>query len=144
MKTGSVVLLAGVGFAIYYFAGLGVAGNDLLVVFKGFQFNNISNITITFTLQNVSNSKIIFNSLAATVYLNGDTLGNISGFQQVEIPANSQQDLPLTFNVSLLSLPSIATDLMNNLGGNYTLRVKGNFNANNIPLPLDVSEVINF
>lgn len=144
MKTGSVVLLGALAFGIYYYAGLGIAGNDLLVVFKGLQFNNISNITITLTLQNVSNSSIMFNSLAATVYLNNDTIGNLSGFQQVEVPANSQRDIPLTFNISLFTAPAVIKDMMNNLGGNYTIRVKGNFNANNLPLPLDVSQVITF
>lgn len=143
MKIGTVMLLAALGFAAFYYTGLGVAGNDLLVIFKGFSIDSINTFTITVTLQNVSNATIQLNSLAATVTIDGDTLGNVSYFgNPISVGPNSQVDIPLKLNVSFLSLPGEIKDLMNNLGGNHTIEVKGNFNANNIPLPLDVSDVI--
>lgn len=143
MKTGEALLLAAVGYGVIYYTGLGVAGNDLQVVFKGFSIDSITQFTVTLTIQNVSNATIQINSLAADVTVDTSDLGNVSYFgSPITIGANSQVDIPLKLNLSLFAVPAIVKDIMNNLGNSYKISVDGNFNANNIPLPLHLSDTI--
>ena len=129
-------------YALYYYSKLGLAGRDMQVVFKGFSIQGITNYTITLAVQNVSNSLIEVNSLAADVTVNGNSIGNLSTFQKTDIPANSEVNLNLKLNVSLLGLPSIIADIINNQQGVYTVVVDGNMNVNNIVVPLNVNDQI--
>jgi purine-nucleoside phosphorylase len=143
MKLGNIVLLGLGGYALYYYSRLALAGNDLQVVFKGFGIQSISNYTITLTVQNTSNALIVLNSLAADVQINDSDLGNVSYFgSPIQIPANSQVDVPLTLNVSLLGVPAIVTQMLNNTG-TYTINVLGTLNANGVVLPLKLSTSFN-
>lgn len=143
---GNTLLFIGLGVAAVYFFGLGQAGNDLQIIFQGVQFHNVNNIQLQFVVQNVSNTAININSMTGVVTVNDNTLGNISTFTPVSVPANSQAPVNVTLQVSLISLPGALVDLFTNSGGELDFNATGNVNIggliHNIIVPFNLDKTI--
>ena len=142
MKTGTVLLLAAGGLIAFHFLGLGVAGNTFQIVFAGVTPNNVFNYTLAFNVQNVSNTLVNLNSLAGTVFLNGQQVGSVSTFIPQGIPGNSQTPVNLTLDLSAFGLGTAVYQLVNTSGSQMNFEVKGNMNVNGMVLPFDVTQSI--
>jgi hypothetical protein len=144
MKTGTVVLLAVAGLFAYHILGLGVAGGVAQLVFQGITANGPLNFTLNFIVQNVSNTTINFNSMAGTVTINGNNVGNVSSFPAVPvpIPGNSQQPVNVNLDLSVLGLVGEIATLLQTPGTTLNFEVKGNLNANAVIIPFDVTQQI--
>lgn len=143
MKT-STLLLIGAGLVAYELFNLGVATGTAQFVFDGVTINSITNFTVSILVQNVSNATVNLNSLAASIDLNGTQIGNASFFPATPtvILPNSQQDVRLTVNPSLLSLPQAIIDAVNNPGVSLDFNVSGNANVNGLVLPFDLDKTV--
>jgi hypothetical protein len=144
MKALNVVLLVGGGLLAAHLLGLGVAGNTAQIVFDGITVNNPLNYTLSFLIQNVSNTTLNFNSLAGAVTLNDNPVGNVSSFppQPVPIPGNSQTKVNVILDLSVLGTLSQALSEINNPGQTLNFEVKGNANVNSLVLPFDVTQSV--
>ncbi len=138
-----LALAAGVG-ALIYFSNLGVGANDLQILLNNVQINGISDIKITLTIQNVSNATLNIKSMTGTVTLNGSTIGQVSSFTPVDVEPNSQQNIVVTLNPSLVSLPGVVMSLLNQTGKQLDFVVAGNVNLNNLVVPFSVADSITY
>jgi hypothetical protein len=147
MKTGNLVLL-GVGvLAVFYLANLGVAGNVLQYYISTVDFRNITTGTIGLVVQNPSDSNITLNSMAGTISANGTTIGNISNFQGgVQIPANQQVQVTITFALSLTALLGGLYSALTQPAGNAPIAfvIAGDANINaGIIVPFNIAQTVN-
>ena len=109
---------------------------------------NISNIgfyganpTMTFTVfaQNTAGTAVTVNSFAGNIYCNGTLIGNISSFNQITLPANSQTPVPL--NAQLMGI-SVVSDLISAYSSGSTaqnVEIKGYANGVGFQVPIDLS-----
>lgn len=142
MKTGTVILLAVGGLALYFYSELGITAASMNVVFDSVQIKSVTDYMIGLLIQNVSNSPIYVNSLAGDILVNGNELGNISDFSPITVNPNSQQVVQIEIKPSLLSLPGTVIDLVNNSGGNLNFTATGHMNIDNQVLPFNVSKSV--
>jgi len=147
MKTGTIVLIAAGGLALYHFLGLGAAAENIQVVFNGISVNSVTNYTFQFIIQNIASTPITYNGLTGTVLLNGTTLGNISSFPNpaIQIPGPGQAPISVTMDLSLLGVAGSVASMINNPGSTLTFETKGALNVSGtiIPVPFDVKQSVN-
>jgi len=146
MKNSTALLLAAGGLALIYGSRVATGVNTVNFVLNGVDLSDITNIKLQFLVQNVSNATGVLNSLSGNITVNGNDLGNISDFNPVTIPPNSQQPINISLRPDLISLPqTIAALIQQNGSGNNDLNfeVTGNANVNGIVLPFDLTKTIN-
>jgi hypothetical protein len=144
MKTLNVILFAGAGLLAYHLLGLGVAGNTAQIVFDGITVNSPLNYTLSFLIQNVSNTTLNFEGIIGVVTLNGNSVGNVSNIPSapIPIPGPGQQRINLTLDLSVLGTLSAALSEINNPGQTLNFEVKGTANINTLVLPFDVTQSV--
>lgn len=142
MNKTSLLILGGLGLAVWYYGKLAIAGNVINVIFNGVHLKNLNTFTLSFMVQNVSNTIVSVNSMTADVFVNDSNIGNASYFgNPITILGNSQTPINVDFSLSLLGIPGALMDLISNLtiGKNdVKFQAKGTMNVNGILLPLDV------
>lgn len=143
MKTGTVLLLAGVGLAAYEFQQLNTAAQTVQFQFSGVQINSPTSYNVQILIQNISNIACSVNAMTGVISLNGVQIGNISDFQPVTIGARAQQIVNVVLNPSILSLPLAIQNLINNPGSTLQFEVNGNANVNGLILPFDLTQNVN-
>ena len=142
MKPTMIALIAVGGYFAWKALGLGTAAATLNIVFAGVQMNSVTNYTLNFNIQNVTNTLINLNSLAGTVYLNGTNVGNVSTFTPVGIAANDQTSINLTMDLSIFGIGTAIYNLVNTSGSVLNFEVKGNMNVSSLVLPFDVTNSV--
>jgi LEA14-like dessication related protein len=142
MKLGTVALIATIGAGAIYLSNLGIAANTTTIIFSGVQIKSITDFMLSFMIQNVSNATIQFNSMTGMVSVNGSQLGNISTFQAVTIPGNSQQQVNIEFQPSLLSIPGTVMSFIQSPGSTLDFNIQGNANVNSLVLPFNLDQTI--
>jgi LEA14-like dessication related protein len=117
-------------------------GDTVQVILKSVTVNSINNWSIVITVQNVTNTSVTVNSLVGTVSVNGAQIGNVSSFIPVNISGNSQSDITVVFQPSLLTLPNAVITAIQAATSNNQLQfnVSGNFNLNSLVLPFSLSQ----
>ena len=146
MKNSTALLLAAGGLALIYGSRVATGVNTVNFVLNGVDLSDITNIKLQFLIQNVSNATGVLNSLSGNITVNGYDLGNISDFNAVTIPPNSQQPVNISLRPDLISLPqTIAALIQDNGSGNNALNFEiiGNANVNGIVLPFNLTKTIN-
>lgn len=112
-----------------------VPGNIHSVDLQGFSPVLVVNLFV----QNTSNVDFTLNSLAATITSEGTQVGNVSNFNAVLIPGNSQTTVPL--HLSLFPL-GIVDNIIHALSGGSVKRefiIDGSVNANGQQVPLKLN-----
>ncbi len=144
MKILNTVVLVGGGLLVYHLLGLGVAGNTAQIVFDGIQVNNPLNYTLSFLIQNVSNTQLNFKGIIGAVSLNGDPVGNISSIplNGIPIPGPGQQRISVNLDLSVLGTLSAALSEINTPGQDLNFEVKGTANINTLVLPFDLTQTV--
>lgn len=97
MKTSDLLLLGAVGFGAWYLLRKTHAISTLVFFPRGVGFSNGA-MQITVGVQNPTNTPLTLKSIAGTVFLNGDAVGNISSFMTQVIQPN--QETPIQLNVA--------------------------------------------
>ena len=142
MKIPTWLIIGGAAIAAWYYAGLAKAAALAQIVFTGITINSLTDYTATFTIQNVTNSTIVVNSLAGTLMANGVNIANISLFpvQPIQIPGNSQHDVNVDVKPNLINLPSAILAALQAGNVPISFEAQGAANVNNISVPFDVTE----
>lgn len=147
MKAENLVLLGIGAIILLHFANLGVASNVLQYYIQSVDFRSISNAQIMLMVQNPSNAQITLNSMAGTITANGTVLGNISNFSGgTIIPANQQQPVSITVNLSLANILSSLADILIHPDGTQPIQfiIQGNANVNGgIIVPFNIQQTVN-
>jgi hypothetical protein len=109
-----------------------VPGNIINIGLEGMYPVVVANLLV----QNTSNVDFTLNSFAATVTSDGTLIGNVSNFNAVAIPGNSQTAVPL--NLTLFPL-GIVDNLIQAFYGGFVKKefiIDGSVNANGQQVPL--------
>lgn len=131
-----------VTFGIYFFSTK-TALENLQFVEDGVSFD-VSNplkilITLTVMVQNPTSTGFDLMSLAGSIKLNGNGIGNVSYFLKTHIAANSEVPIDLKFSVNDISLVAPIMDYIEGNPKPMVLVIDGVANVNNIPLPITLS-----
>lgn len=136
------LLIGAAAFAGYWFYSKSLAlarlvfspGSILGVNFTG----GVPSITVAVNVQNTSNSALELRSFAGNVSSNGTLIGNVYNFLPVEIPGNSQVQMPVQIQLQILG---ITNDLIQSFtNGNFTqqIEIAGSANVNGFQLPVSM------
>jgi LEA14-like dessication related protein len=138
---GLLLTLGGV-FVLSKITAAGAASRlNFIIANVGFSQTGITSVlNLVINVQNPTNTPFTISSLAGNVLLNGNLIGNIAGFNQTIVAANSQTPLGVT-----VSLSTIAT--LNDLysvfsAGHAIVTVQGTANVDNIPLPINLTYTV--
>jgi len=134
----SPLLIAGVGFAAWYFW---TRANTL----KSLIFNPVGlgvqgpGISLQLEVDNPTSNAVQLNGFAGSLYVNGSAIGNVTDFQPVLIA-------PGATRINLLVSPNVfglAAGIINQLDGNegsgsIQASLSGTANINGIPVPVNI------
>ncbi len=96
-------------------------------------------VLLNLVIQNPTNQTFNVAAIVANVTLNGQPVGNVAGFQPVNVLPTSQASVPLTVTVSDLALITTLVNIMNGTAGvSALLHLTGTVNANATNIPIDV------
>lgn len=95
-------------------------------------------ITLGVKLSNPTNVSTSFGNLDAELFLeSGQKVANVTYNQIINIPANSEKELNIVANTSLLNLVSTASILFTSKQLNFVLR--GSANIDRVPIPFIIN-----
>jgi LEA14-like dessication related protein len=94
-------------------------------------------------IQNASDSSFTLSSLAGNLYTDDTLVGNVSSFQPLQIPANSQVTYPLTFRLSLIGLTNDIISAIQSGVYPKKIHLDAKANGDGVQLPIDVVYQIN-
>jgi len=97
-------------------------------------------LSLTLNIINPTNTSTTLNSINATLYSQGQPIGNILASYNQVIAANTTTQLVLPINVQLGGLISDIYNTILSKGTN--LEIKGTITADIIPIPIDVNYAI--
>lgn len=142
MKTGTVLLIAGVGLVAYQFIQLNTGLNTVQFMIAGFSFKSLTTYEIQLLVQNVSNANANLNALTGIVTINDNQVGNVTDFTPVNIAPRSQQIVNIDFTPNLLALPGTIQQLINSPGSNFNIGLSGNANVGGLVIPFNVTQSV--
>lgn len=97
-------------------------------------------LSINIAVQNTSNQSVLISSLAGDLYINGDHTSNISSFEPLNIPANSEAVYTITARLSLTGAISNLIDIVNGrLKATANIRFTGHINIEQLQVPVDLT-----
>lgn len=106
----------------------------------GFAFEGaLPVMNIEILVQNPTNSTFTVNSIAGNAFTDDTLVGNLSSFEQVQIPPNTEVALPVRIRFQPLG---IVDDIISAFKDGHIakdVKVTGTVNANGYQLPLTVS-----
>lgn len=93
----------------------------------------------TIVIQNTSNATLTINSLAANVTSNNQLVGNVSQFNAVEIPGNSQVEMPVKITFQLLGIVNDIIRAFQTNNFKQDLQIVGYVNAGGVQADLKIT-----
>lgn len=96
-------------------------------------------LTAELIVQNTNNVSFTVFSIAASVSSNGTLIGNVSNFQPIQIPGNSQAVIPLTLILQPIALVNNIIGVVTGGSGNTKIQIQGSLNADGIQAPIDLT-----
>lgn len=97
-------------------------------------------ITLNLVAQNPTSESFQINAVVANVFLNGQPIGNISGFVPVTVQPTSQANIPLRVQLSGLELIDQVLGILNGSAGvAAAVRITGTVNLDGSNIPIDVT-----
>jgi hypothetical protein len=137
------ILLIGGGVYVLSKVSSASAASSLNFIVTGYSFNTnglYPTISVNVTAQNVSSQPVQFNALAANAFLNGQYIGNVSGFIPVTIPAAGQAVIPLSILVNVTNvINDVVSIFSGSAGSSAILEMKGSTNLSGLVIPFDLT-----
>lgn len=111
------------------------AGLSLNFIPRGLSFDG-GNFIVKLGIVNTSAFPLSFHSFSGNIFINGQDVGQVTDFYPVNVAANSETILPLSFQPKILS---IVNDIVNFVksGNPQQITIRGTINVENISLPID-------
>lgn len=142
MRTGEALLLIGGAVGLYFYTKGRAAGRLTFYPgnVTGMAFDGPNPIaTVELVVQNTSNTSLHINSLAGNVFSNNYLVGNISNFQGVVIPGNSQRSIPVNIRFMLLGIVNDIIEAFQTGNFRHDLVIEGTVNAEGLAVPLQLN-----
>jgi len=141
MKSGTALLIIAGGIATWFYLRVKAAGRLLFFPggVQGFEFDGVTPVAyLDFVVQNTSNADLTLNSVAGNVYANGYLVGNISQFNQQNIPGNSEIRFPVQVRFQLIGIVNDIIRAFQQGSFHQDLSIEGTANAQGVPIRLDL------
>jgi len=113
-----------------------VTGSNLIFVPLGISTGG-SGLQVKIGVQNPTNESLMFSSLAGNVIVNNVAVANVSNFQGITIPANSQTAVTIDVAVNWLGLGLSAASVVQ--AGFTGAKLVGTANVNGVALPVNIT-----
>ena len=116
---------------------------NLIYIFRGVKLRGkwlSPKIEVTIGVQNPSNQKAEFKSMTAVMQWNDKDFANISTFKAVTIAPNSETNLVLIAEPSVLGLYQSIRDLIKTGLKNGKITIVGTANVDNVQVPISISK----
>ena len=133
--------IIGIGAIAYFLIRRTAFATNLIYVFRGIRVAGklfSPKIMIKLGIQNPSNQKANFKSIAAVVKWNGNDFANISSFNPVTIAPNSETNIEVTAEPSVLGLYDTIRTLIKTGLKNGKIEITGTANVDNLQLPVNI------
>lgn len=137
--------------ALVFIAGLillnkfakGSAASNLTFNIAGIDFSFaglVPTMTLSIAVQNTSSQSLTINSMAGSLYINGEYAANVSSFQQLTIPANTEQVYKINLRLSITGVINSVIDIVSGKSSDTAnIRFAGTVNFENLQLPVDLT-----
>lgn len=140
-------ILTGGAVLLFYFINKGQTAKRLKVIFKNIHFKKSTGATLPdifadFLLINGTNTPLNINSIVGDIFINDKSLSTIQYLQKLEIPANSTSNLSIKVITPILSLLSVAYNLIIRKQ-KFTATFKGTLNSNGVLIPISQDVTVN-
>lgn len=144
IKTRDLLLYGAIGFAAWYLFRKSHAVSTLVYIPRGIGFGN-GGMQITIGVQNPTSTALTLRSIAGTVFLNGDSVGNISDFNAQVIAPNQETPVTLVLSPNVFGIAQLATEAIKNGLDSASFSVSGfaNVDDNTFPVSFNFSPNIN-
>lgn len=143
METSTLFLLGIGAFLLFEFGIPGGVVSNLKFLENGMSLD-VSNplrvvVNLSILIQNPTSGSITLQSIAGYFYINGSQAGNVSNFTPVAVAPNSETPMNLQLSVNDISLVGIIMNYINGSSDAVVVEIKATANANNVPIPVDLS-----
>lgn len=131
------------GAAAYFLIRRTSFAKNLIYIFRGIKVRGklfTPKIEVTIGVQNPSNQKAELKSLTAVIAWNGKEFANVSTFKGVTIAANSETNITLTAEPSVIGLYETIRNLIKTGLKNGEITIKGTANVDNLQLPVSITK----
>jgi hypothetical protein len=140
-------ILTGGAIILFYFLNKKATADRLKVIFKNIHFKKstgaaLPDIFAEFLLINGTNTPLSITSIVGDIFINGKSLSTIQYLQKLDIPANSTSTLNIKVITPILSLLSVAYNLIIRKQ-KFSATFKGTLNSNGILLPIEQDITVN-
>lgn len=144
MKAGDILIIGGIGLGVWYLSRLGLATGTASVIFENIEIKSPTHLQLNLRVQNVSNASININSMTGAVTINNQNFGNVSYFPVggLVVPANSEIDVPVDLQISIMDLPANISAILNSGGTAANVAINGYVNLNGFVLPLEFDKAL--
>jgi LEA14-like dessication related protein len=134
------LLIAAAGGLAWYFFSRAQTLSNLIFVPRGIG-TVAGGVSVRLGVQNPTANPIQLNSLAGSLVINGNAVGNVSSFLPVTIAPNAETVLDLTIIPNMFGAASQVLNLIEGNEFNTKLNpsLQGTANVNNIAVPLNIS-----
>lgn len=99
-------------------------------------------IYFTVFVQNTASTGVQVDSFAGNIWANGQLIGNVSNFQPIYIPPNSQTIVPVTAQLGLFGIVNTIVDAFQNGNIKQSINVTGYANGVNIQVPINIKMIV--
>lgn len=134
-------VLAVAGFIV--FDKLQTAGTaqrlNYLITSTRFEFQFLQVTAFIYVgIQNPTSNSVTFNSLAGSLYLNGEYVANVSSFASTAIPGNQETNIEIKVRLSTIEMGAELVAWLKNPSG-VIVMFDGTININNSPVPVNLA-----
>jgi LEA14-like dessication related protein len=141
LKTSDLLIIGAIAAAGYYLLNKSRAVGTLIFVPRGVSFGG-GGMQVTIGVQNPTNTPLTLSSIFGTVFLNGDSIGNISDSIQQVINPNQETPVVINLTPNLLGLTKLAAGTLQ--GGtlsdlSFTVTGYANVDQNTFPVNFNFS-----
>jgi hypothetical protein len=134
------LLIGAAAIAAWWLFSRANALNSLIFIPRGVGLQG-GGLNFILGVQNPTGSDIALNSLAGSINVAGQPVGNVSSFTPRTIKANSETSVPLYLSANAFGIVGDIVNLLdgNEGSGNFQASLTGTANVNNIAVPVSLN-----
>ena len=138
-----ILPIIALGAAAFFILRRSTFAKNLVFVFRGIKIGGrwlSPKIELTIGIQNPSNQKANFKSMSAVISWNNSEFGNVSSFTPVTINPNSETNIKVIVEPSVLGLYDTIKTLIKTGLKNGKISIVGTANVDNLQIPINISK----
>ena len=136
MKNRDLLIFGAVGVALWWIFGKAHAISTLIFIPRGVSFNSGA-MQIQVGVQNPTSAPLSLRSIAGSVYMNGNPIGNLSDFQSQLIAPNQETVVNISVAPNVFGLAQLAVSALKDGISSASFSVSGYANVDNNTFPVN-------